>query len=222
MRHASARPSRFGRRRGGSARLCDRPSVATEKALSPGELGGEGVQRHLRARRGEAQLSSCAAGFTLIEILVVVVILAVLAAAVTIAMAGSGGERQLEREAERLQALLGYACEHAEIGGRAVGLSLVADGYVFSQRNGETWKPFAEGELRDRQWPASLRAELSRDGKRIEIPPQPPEVPPVICFASGELTPFRLELSLPDQGLRWRLDGSLAGDVKRERRDVPR
>lgn len=162
------------------------------------------------------------AGFTLIEILVVVVILGVLAAAVTIAMAGSGGERQLEREAERLQALLGYACEHAQIGGRAVGLSLVSGGFVFSQQNGDTWKPFADGELRDRQWPANLRVELSRDGKRIEIPPQAPDVPPVICFASGELTPFRLELTLPDLALRWRLDGSMDGDVKRERRDVSR
>ncbi|WP_257387540.1 type II secretion system minor pseudopilin GspH [Tahibacter caeni] len=178
--------------------------------------------RYPGIRRGERPRSPRDAGFTLIEILVVVVILAVLAAAVTIAMAGSGGERQLEREAERLQALLGYACEHAEIGGRAVGLSLVDGGFVFSQQDGENWKPFVQGELRDRQWPANLRAELSRDGRRIEIPPQPPEVPPVICFASGELTPFRLELGLPDLGLRWRLDGSIAGDVKRERRDVSR
>jgi general secretion pathway protein H len=159
-------------------------------------------------------------GFTLIEILVVVVILAVLAAAVSIALSGAGGERQLEREAERLQALLGYACEHAEIGGLAVGLSFVDRGYVFSQRNGDSWKAIAQGELRDREWPGNLRAELSRDGKRIEITPQPPETPPVVCFASGELTPFRLELGLPDLGVRWRLDGDMAGDVKRERRDV--
>lgn len=161
-----------------------------------------------------------ARGFTLIEILVVVVILAVLAAAVSIALSGAGGERQLEREAERLQALIGYACEHAEVGGLAVGLSLVSDGYVFSQRNGDGWKTITQGELRERQWPGSLRAELSRDGKRIEILPQVPETPPVVCFASGELTPFRLELGLPDLGLRWRLDGEIDGDVKRERRDV--
>lgn len=161
-------------------------------------------------------------GFTLIEILVVVVILAVLAAAVSIALAGAGGERQAEREAERLQALIGYACEHAEIGGRPVGLSFVLDGFLFSQRDGETWAAFGQGELRMRQWPGNLRAELSRDGTRIEIPPQPPEIPPIICFASGELTPFRLELSVPDLALRWRLDGTIDGNVQRERRDVSR
>jgi general secretion pathway protein H len=163
-----------------------------------------------------------ARGFTLIEILVVVVILAVLAAAVSIAMSGAGGERQLEREAERLQALLGYACEHAEIGGLAVGLSFVSDGYRFSQRNGDGWTTIAKGELRDRQWPGNLRAELSRDGKRIDITPEAPETPPVVCFASGELTPFRLELALPDLSTRWRLDGEIDGDVQRERRDVVR
>lgn len=161
-----------------------------------------------------------ARGFTLIEILVVVVILAVLAAAVSIALSGAGGERQLEREAERLQALLGYACEHAETGGLAVGLSLVDGGYVFSQRNGDGWKAFTQGELRDREWPGNLRAELSRDGSRIEILPQPPEIPPVVCFASGELTPFRIDLGLPGLAVRWRLEGDMAGDVKRERRDV--
>lgn len=197
-------------------------SAVAGKARFPTRPGCMKAHRRRPGRRVSASSSSRNAGFTLIEILVVVVILAVLAAAVTIAMAGSGGERQLEREAERLQALLGYACEHAEIGGRAVGLSFVTGGFAFSQRDGDTWKPFAAGELRDRQWPANLRVELSRDGKRIEIPPQPPEMPPVICFASGELTPFRLELGLPDLALRWRLDGSIDGDVKRERRDVSR
>lgn len=171
--------------------------------------------------RGQAAPGQRSAqGFTLIEILVVVVILAVLAAAVSIAMAGAGGERQLEREAERLQALLGYACEHAEIGGRAVGLSLLPEGFVFSQRSDDSWQPFEQGELRRRDWPANLRAVLSRDGKRIDITPQPPQEPPVICFATGELTPFRLELALPDLALRWRLEAGADGSVLRERRDA--
>lgn len=161
-------------------------------------------------------------GFTLIEVLVVVVILAVLAAAVRMALAGSGGERQLEREVERLQALVGHACEQAEVGGRAIGLTLLPDGFVFSRRAGDVWQAIDQGELRRREWPATLQAELSRDGKRIEILPQPPEQPPVVCFASGELTPFRLELSLPALSLRWRLDVAADGSLQRERRDVAR
>ncbi len=193
--------------------LADSSDAMAVPAFEPSQKRGA---RHSRAH------VDCSHGFTLIEILVVVVILAVMAAAVSIALSGAGGERQAEREAERLQALIGYACEHAEIGGRPVGLSFVPGGFLFSQRNGETWKTFDQGELRMRDWPGNLRAELSRDGRRIEIPPQPPEIPPIVCFASGELTPFRLELSVPDLALRWRLDGAIDGSVQRERRDVSR
>ena len=159
-------------------------------------------------------------GFTLIEILVVVVVVAVMAAVVAMSLAGGGGERQLEREADKLQALLGYACEHAEIGGKAVGLGLSRGGYVFSEQKGEEWTPFNQGELRDRQWPAALRAALSRDGKLLELTDNGPEKPQVVCFASGELTPFRLELGLADASLRWRLDGRPDGSVDKERRDA--
>lgn len=159
-------------------------------------------------------------GFTLIEILVVVVVVAVMAAVVSMALAGGGGERQLEREADKLQALLGYACEHAEIGGKPVGLGLSRGGYVFSVQDGEQWKLFNQGELRERRWPGVLRAALSRDGKVLELAENGPEKPQVVCFASGELTPFRLELGLADAGLRWRLDGLPDGSVGKERRDA--
>jgi len=79
-----------------------------------------------------------ATGFSLIEILVVIVILAVTAAAVTLAV-GDVGERRLARDAERLQALLGYACEQAELSGRQIGLSLDRDGYRFSRADHADW-----------------------------------------------------------------------------------
>lgn len=173
-----------------------------------------------RRQRPGGDRCGYARGFTLIEILVVVVVVAVMAAVVSMALAGGGGERQLERETDRLQALLGYACEHAEIGGKAVGLGLSRGGYVFSVQNGEEWKLFEQGELRERRWPGALRAALSRDGKLLDLSDSGPEKPQVVCFASGELTPFRLELGLADASLRWRLDGRPDGSVDKERRDA--
>lgn len=70
-------------------------------------------------------------GFTLLEILVVVVIIGVLAAAVVLAVDG-GSARQLDREAERFRALLGQACEQAELGGRDLGVLVRDDGYGFA------------------------------------------------------------------------------------------
>ncbi|MDR3389164.1 MAG: type II secretion system minor pseudopilin GspH [Rudaea sp.] len=153
-------------------------------------------------------------GFTLIEILVVMVILGVLAAALTLAVGGSGGERRLAREAEQTQALLGFACEQAELTGREIGVSINISGYRFSHLERDTWETFAGGELRPRKWSSGGSAALSRDGHPVEITPQYPDKPQLLCFSSGELTPFRLDLGLGDVPRRYRLDGQPDGTVR--------
>lgn len=152
------------------------------------------------------------AGFSLIEILVVIVILAVTAAAVTLAV-GDVGERRLARDAERLQALLGYACEQAELSGRQIGLSLDRDGYRFSRADHADWLPERDGELRPRKWNVAADALLTRDGLRVDVGAQFPEKPQLVCFSSGEMTAFRLELALPDSTIGYRLDGRSDGDI---------
>jgi general secretion pathway protein H len=152
-------------------------------------------------------------GFSLIEILVVTVILAITAVAVTLAVSGAGGERQLARDAERLQALIGYACEQAELSGRQIGLSLDHDGYRFSRSDHADWVPERDGELRPRKWSVKADALLTRDGQHVDIGVDFPEKPQLVCFSSGELTAFRLELALPDSTTRYRVDGRPAGDV---------
>ena len=153
-------------------------------------------------------------GFTLIEVLVVVVIVAVLAAAVTLAV-GASGERQLDNAAQRFQALLTHACTQAELGGREIGVSVAGDGYAFSYLDGEQWRRFGkEGELRARQWPQGLRVELSRDGRPLAVSED--DLPQLVCFASGELTPFALTLTLGDAP-RYRVNGGDDGQVTTER-----
>jgi general secretion pathway protein H len=152
-------------------------------------------------------------GFTLIEILVVIVILGVLAAALTLAVGVGGGERQLERQAEQVQALVGYACEQAELSGREIGVSMNTSGYRFSHLERDDWKAFREGELRPRAWLANSAAALSRDGHRVEIAAQFPDKPQLLCFSSGELTAFELELRLPENATRYRVNGQPDGTV---------
>jgi general secretion pathway protein H len=152
-------------------------------------------------------------GFTLIEILVVVVILGVLAAALTLAVGVGGGARQLARQAEQVQALVGYACEQAELTGREIGISMTTSGWRFSRLERDDWQAFREGELRPRQWLANSAATLSRDGHNVEIAAHFPDKPQLLCFSSGELTPFRLELNLPEAPQIYRIEGKLDGTV---------
>jgi general secretion pathway protein H len=152
-------------------------------------------------------------GFTLIELLVVVVIIAVLAGALTLAMGGLGGERQLEQQARRTQALIGYACEQAELVGRDIGVSVDTHGYRFSRRNGAAWLPVESDELRAREWLAGTQAAMSSDGHAIVVGDDFPEKPQLVCFSSGELTPFRLELRLTDLAQGWQLDGKPDGSL---------
>jgi general secretion pathway protein H len=152
-------------------------------------------------------------GFTLIELLVVVVILAVLAGALTLAMGGLGGERQLEQQAQRTQALIGYACEQAELVGRDVGVSVDTQGYRFSRRNGADWLPLESDELRAREWLAGTQVALGSDGHAIVVGDDFPKKPQLVCFSSGEMTPFRMELRLADLAQGWRLDGKPDGSL---------
>ena len=153
-------------------------------------------------------------GFTLIELLVVVVIVAVVAGAVTFAVGGIGGERQLARQAEQTQALIGYACEQAELTGHSIGIGVSSQGYRFAQFDHENWVPFGIGDLRTRKWLDTTRAALSRDGRPLEVNSDYPEKPQLVCFSSGEMTPFRLELGLSDLRVTYRLDGQPDGDIK--------
>jgi general secretion pathway protein H len=159
-------------------------------------------------------LSSRHGGFTLIELLVVVVIVAVIAGALTLSIGGAGGERQLAHQAEQAQALIGYACEQAELTGRNIGLSFATDGMRFSQLESDDWVTIRSSELRQRSWLDGTSSKLTSDDHQVQIASVYPDKPQLVCFSSGELTPFRLELTLADLPIIYRLDGQPDGDVK--------
>lgn len=158
-------------------------------------------------------------GFTLIELLVVVVIVGVLAAALTLAVAGNA-QRRLADEAERFRALLAHACGQAELSGREIGAVLDADGYAFRRLDGSQWNEPGERELRTRRWPEGLRLELGRGGRPLELASAQRPAPQLVCFSSGELTPFTLTLTLGDAAVRYRVTGEEDGTLKAERVDA--
>ncbi len=71
-------------------------------------------------------------GFSLLELLVVVVIIGILATMMTLSLGVTGGDRELERDVERLRALVLLASEDALLQGRELGITFVEDGYEFA------------------------------------------------------------------------------------------
>lgn len=141
-----------------------------------------------------------ARGFTLIEILVVVVIIGLLAVGAVLAIGTTKRDDALETEAQRLQSLIGYVREHAELTTREFGLGCEGDRYrflAFDPRRGLWRVAEAEDILRERTLPVGLRIRLRIEGREVLLRPpkeKEPLQPQVMLFSNGDVTPFELTL----------------------------
>lgn len=143
----------------------------------------------------------------------VVVIIGILATMFTLSVGVVGSDRELEREADRLAALLRLASEDASLQGREIGLQFYQHGYEFSAQDPDTgaWVLLSDDEqLRARELPPELLLDLEIEGRQVNLaaerPPDDAEAevdpgdpsayqPQIYVFSSGEVTPpFTLRL----------------------------
>src|SRR5580704_8110926 len=137
-----------------------------------------------------------AAGFTLIEILVVVVIIGVLAAGMMLSVSLTGRDRELEKESDRLLALFTYAREQAELQTREYGVLFQDDGYEFLAYDGRrgAWRSvFEDDVLAARKLPDGLGFTLSVESRPVVLKrpkDSTDKTPQVMIFSNGDLTTF--------------------------------
>lgn len=169
---------------------------------------------------------SAAAGFTLVEVLVVVVIIGVIITATMLSLGTTGRDSQLEQERDRLAALIEYVRERAAMQTVEYGLRCEIGTYRFVMYDSRAAKwvedPLDET-LRPRSLPAGLDMALSVEDKVIVLPKRtdatrrdaPRDLTPqVMLFSSGELNSFRLTLARTAVGRSAVLTGTPAGKLQ--------
>lgn len=147
-------------------------------------------------------------GFTLLEVLVVVAIAAILTGFVVLRLGDLRSGTAVDRQLERLAALIDHQCEQALFQSRSRGVRITEDGYDFWQSVADGWVPLSgDGPARARAWSESAAPALEVSGHRERLDDDR-EMPQLVCEPLGALTSFTLALEAGDEQARLVSDGS--------------
>ena len=161
-----------------------------------------------------------AAGFTLLEILVVMVIVGVLTGTVIFGFTGADAEQELKGNAQTLASRIELARQHALQRNREWGIYVDRDGYRFAEFDVETanWVERADRTFSAVETPANIVLNLRTSGVG-ELPfADGEDLPQIVVFSSGEITPFTITLEPDWDTLYWQVssDGIARTVAKRE------
>jgi general secretion pathway protein H len=164
-----------------------------------------------------SRLSS--AGFTLLEILVVIVIVGILTGTVIFSFTGADAEQRLKGAAHNLAARVELARQHALQRNREWGIYIERDSSRFAEFDQESGKwvvrenrPFAQSSL-----PDAVELRLKTEGVG-ELPfADGKDLPQIVVFSSGEVTPFTIYLEPDWDTLRWLVSSDGISRVAAER-----
>ena len=143
----------------------------------------------------------CAAGYTLVEMVVVVAMIAVLSVGVALSLR-SGGTQALAAETERLALVLELAADESRVTGRAIVWQATPDGYAFAParpddaRDTASYNATAPAMLDSRLAAHRFDHDVVINGLTVD---GRADAAARIGFVAGTLTPFRIDLRQGDQ-----------------------
>ncbi len=108
-----------------------------------------------------------AAGFTLVELMIVITIAALMSAAVVLLFPDPRG--RLRAEAERFAARTRAAHDMAVIEGRSVSVWVSPAGYGFDRREAGGWAPISDKPLRVERWGTDTRPQIDSPAGRDRV-----------------------------------------------------
>ena len=149
-----------------------------------------------------------AIGFTLIEIMLVLVVLSIVVGLFAANLSPSP-QRQLMREAQRLQAVLNQAADEAVMQGVELAIALPAEGYQVLRFNPEdvSWSPLTQQPFNEYVLPNEIVLDVTlgdtqfsdqqrQQVQRLKKQGSGKHLPVVLLLSSGEMTPFKFTFSL--------------------------
>ena len=159
-----------------------------------------------------------ARGFTLLELMVVLVIIGIILTFVTLNAGGDKRAVQMQREAQRLAALMELASDEAVMRSEQLAVRFGESDYEFMVLQGDEWLPLVEDPtLRRRSLPEGMELRLELEENQPEqLKAEESEMPQVFLLSSGEMTPFILTFLAPETEQKFLLKASLLGRLELE------
>ena len=160
------------------------------------------------------------AGFTLLELLVVMVLIGIIFSFATLSMRGDDLAALMDREAKRLEILLGLASDEAVLRGVELAMHVDRAGYEFMTLALDGWQVPDDGLLKRYEMPADITLDIDVSGD-LPTPAAPADdegvvQPQVFILSSGEMTPFTVTFSSDRSRREYRVSTTLLGAVSRD------
>ena len=151
-------------------------------------------------------------GFTLIEVITVVFIIGVIITFAGLSV-GQHSDKTLEEEAKRLHYLIKLASEESVLKSTSLAMEFTKEGYQFVQIAGDQFVPLeGDKQFRKREFPGEMKIEMELYGQAVSFE-DPERVPRIYILSSGEVTDFKISLSLEDSP-PYTITGNIIGQIQ--------